>query len=44
MARKNVTYSEPSEFFPKELRKKYKIGEYAPEAQKEKKSVKKTKK
>ena len=41
--KKKVVYSEPADYFPKELRKKYKLGEYAETAQKEKKTTKKTK-
>ena len=26
---KKIAYSEPSDYFPKEIRKKFKIGEYA---------------
>lgn len=34
-------YAEPTEFFPKELRKKYKLGEYAEDATKKKTTKKK---
>lgn len=27
--KKKIVYAEPADYFPKELRKKYKIGEYA---------------
>lgn len=27
--KKKVAYAEPDDFFPKEIRKKYKLGEYA---------------
>ena len=37
-----VTYSEPAEYIPKEIRKKYKLGEYAEkETDKEKTEKKK---
>ena len=29
MANKRIMYSEPESYFPKETRKKYKLGEYA---------------
>lgn len=29
MAKKATVYKEPTDFFPKEIRKKYKLGEYA---------------
>ena len=32
--KKKVTYSEPADFFPKELRKKYGLGEFAEEPKK----------
>ena len=43
MTSKKVVYSEPADYFPKSLRKQYKIGEYAekPSGQ-TKKTVKKT--
>lgn len=28
MADKKITYAEPTDFFPKEIRKKYGLGEY----------------
>ena len=37
---KKVKYSEPAEYFPKEIRKKYGLGEYA-EKETPKKEVKK---
>ena len=40
---KKAAYSEPSSYFPKSVRKKAKIGEYATEKT-EKKKVKRTKK
>ena len=40
---KKTGYSEPSSYFPKEVRKKAKIGEYATEKA-DKKKVKRTKK
>lgn len=27
--KKKIVYAEPTDYFPKELRKKYKLGEYA---------------
>ena len=41
---KKITYSEPADYFPKELRKKYKLGEFAETKEKApaKKTVKKT--
>ena len=39
---KKTSYSEPSSYFPKDVRKKAKIGEYATETKK--KTVKRTKK
>lgn len=40
---RKITYSEPTEYFPKELRKKYGLGEYAEGSKTtEKKSVRKT--
>jgi hypothetical protein len=27
--KKKIVYAEPADYFPKELRKKYKLGEYA---------------
>lgn len=45
MATKKQVYSEPAEYFPKEIRKKYGLGEYASTNKKPvKKTVKKTKK
>ena len=38
--KKRQTYEEPSEYFPKELRKKFGLGEFS-EAAKAKKTVKK---
>ena len=29
--KKKIVYAEPADYFPKELRKKYKLGEYADE-------------
>lgn len=29
MAKKTTVYKEPTDYFPKEIRKKYKLGEYA---------------
>lgn len=40
---KKVGYSEPVDYFPKELRKKYKLGEYAEGAQKKTPAKKKVK-
>ena len=40
---KKATYAEPSNYFPKNVRKKAKIGEYATEKT-DKKKVKRTKK
>jgi len=37
-------YSEPSDYFPKELRKKYKLGEFAPDNEKKTAAKKTTKK
>lgn len=39
---KKIIYSEPADYFPKELRKKYQIGEFAPKEEAEKKPAKKT--
>lgn len=33
---KKITYSEPADYFPKEIRKSCKIGEYAEKSKKEK--------
>lgn len=41
---RKFSYKEPAEYFPKELRKKFKVGEYAEENKPAKKTVKKTKK
>ena len=44
---KEITYTEPAEYFPKELRKKYGLGEFADEYDKreaEKKAKEKSKK
>ena len=44
---KKIVYTEPVDYFPKELRKKYKLGEYAETEEKKKpakKAVKKTQK
>jgi hypothetical protein len=40
-ATKKVTYSEPADYFPKEMRKKYGLGEYADKKTPAKKTVKK---
>ena len=40
---KNIGYSEPLDFFPKELRKKYGLGEYAEPKKTEKKTEPKKK-
>ena len=37
MAKKEIIYAEPSNYFPKEIRKKYGLGEYAKEDDGEKK-------
>ena len=29
MTEKEIKYSEPADYFPKEIRKKYRLGEYA---------------
>ena len=29
MTEKEIKYSEPADYFPKEIRKRYKLGEYA---------------
>lgn len=43
MANKKVKYSEPAGYFPKEIRKKFGLGEYAETPKKEaKKETKKT--
>ena len=34
-----TTYTEPADYFPKELRKQYKLGEYAEGARPEKKTT-----
>lgn len=34
MAKKQIVYSEPADYFPKELRKEFKLGEYAETAKK----------
>lgn len=39
MAKKKVAYAEPDDFFPKEIRKKYKLGEYAEDAKTTKKTT-----
>lgn len=39
---KKITYSEPAEYFPKEIRKKYKLGEFAETNTKDKAPAKKT--
>ena len=45
MKDKKLEYVEPENYFPKSLRKKYKIGEYAKFGKSEKKkAIKKTKK
>ena len=46
MTDKDIMYSEPASYFPKETRKKYKLGEYAEDAGKaaKKSSPKKNKK
>ena len=46
METKKVLYIEPEDYIPKDLRKKYKLGEYAEETPKkdEKKTTKETKK
>ena len=41
---KKISYSEPTSFFPKEIRKKNKIGEYAETKKSTKKATKKTNK
>lgn len=41
---KKIVYSEPAEYFPKSVRKKFKLGEYAETGKTEKKTTKKTKK
>ena len=42
MAFKKVTYVEPADYIPKDLRKKYKVGEYAePETDTKKAETKK---
>lgn len=35
MTNKKIKYSEPAEYFPKEVREKYKLGEYAEKENKE---------
>ena len=35
MTNKKIKYSEPAEYFPKEVREKYKLGEYAENESKE---------
>lgn len=42
MKNKKIVYSEPAEYIPKELRKKYGVGEYAEKAKTTKKTVKRT--
>lgn len=44
MATKKVKYVEPAGYIPKELRKKYKLGEYAEPKADTKKTTKDTKK
>lgn len=40
---KKIAYSEPVDYFPKEVRKKFKLGEFAESAEKaKKKTTKKT--
>lgn len=41
---RNIGYVEPAEYFPKEIRKKAKIGEYAEKTEGKKKTTKPTKK
>lgn len=40
MANKKIIYAEPKEYFPKEVRKKLKLGEYATKTTTTKKKVK----
>jgi hypothetical protein len=40
---KKIIYSEPADYFPKELRKKHKIGEYAENTEKKTETKKKVK-
>ena len=37
-----VAYAEPDDYFPKEIRKEFKLGEYAEDAKKPKKVTSKT--
>lgn len=37
MSKKNVKYTEPTDYFPKEVRKKLKIGEFAENKEENKK-------
>lgn len=41
---KSIRYSEPADYFPKELRQKYKLGEYAEKKPAQKKTTEKKKK
>ena len=43
MKSKKIKYSEPSNYFPKEIRKKYGLGEYEEAKKPKKKVVKKVK-
>lgn len=44
MRNKKIIYSEPSDYIPKDLRKKYRLGEYAKPETPKKKATKKPKK
>lgn len=44
MRNKKIIYSEPSDYIPKDLRKKYGLGEYAKPETPKKKTAKKPKK
>ena len=39
VTKKKVAYMEPDDYFPKEIRKEFKLGEYAEDAKKPKKAT-----
>lgn len=43
MAKKEIIYAEPSNYFPKEIRKQYGLGEYNTDEDDKKKDLKKRK-
>lgn len=42
--KRTIRYSEPADYFPKSIRKKYKIGEFAEDTSKKKSTTSKKKK